>query len=480
MRGIYRNSLAFKTILTYIIVTLLNITVFIVMVFENQMDLISENTVMNSEKKGVNFKSKIESILTGKSTILKSDLNRILKEAKFLGIRNISIFEENGNILTEAVNGKITKRKKGTNEEIKWINKAITRSSFEDKIFTHNIIRKGKSIRLYIPIYYTADKTIIISPYIHMADIDKLMNDLYKQCLIIGAFLILIHIGMGVSFSRMILKPLSRINEATAKISQGNLQARVEVIRNDELGQLAISFNEMTIALARMHDEAKGANPLTGLPGNLCIHNEIEKRLKKSLRFAVLYCDLDNFKAYNDKYGFSKGDEIILHARSSAIEAARKLEKEKSNIFIGHEGGDDFVVVSNIDVWEKFTKLLIANFDRGVPQYYNETDAKNRYIESVNRQGVPMRFPLVSISVAVVSNEVRKFTKYAEIVSVAAEMKKYVKSKQGSCYAIDRRKDPPKKGYTIKPLSSNVPPPKGPFPPGVKPNPIFKKQNRKS
>jgi GGDEF domain-containing protein len=241
-------------------------------------------------------------------------------------------------------------------------------------------------------------------------------------------------------FSKMILIPIRKLNEATHLISQGQLEIRVPIVRDDEIGHLASSFNEMSVALQRMRDEAKGANPLTGLPGNLTIAKYIDDCLNAHRTIAVLYCDLDNFKAYNDKYGFTRGDDAILYTRDCLVAASKR--KDVANAFIGHEGGDDFVVIIDYEYWEIFAKAFITTFDRGVFQFYNSIDARNGFIESINRKGERQRFPLMSISVAVVANKNRPYRRHAEMIAVAAEVKKYVKSQDGSCYAIDRRTGP--------------------------------------
>jgi len=191
------------------------------------------------------------------------------------------------------------------------------------------------------------------------------------------------------------------------------------------------------VALQRMRDEAKGANPLTGLPGNITIAKYIDDCLASGKIICVLYCDLDNFKAYNDKYGFTKGDEAILYTRDCLLAVAQR--KDIQNVFVGHEGGDDFVVVCPYEYWEAFCKNFITMFDRGIYQFYNSIDARNGFIESINRQGQRQRFSLMSVSIAVVTNKTRPFRRHAEMIQVAAEVKKYVKSMDGSCYAIDRR-----------------------------------------
>jgi GGDEF domain-containing protein len=302
------------------------------------------------------------------------------------------------------------------------------------------IHRKTKLINLYIPFSYAGDKIGVAAIALYMIDIDKQMNYLYRQCVVIALIIVAIHFGFAVLFSRMIFFPLRKLNDATHLLAQGKLDIRVPIVSDDEIGQLASSFNEMSVALQRMRDEARGANPLTGLPGNLAIAKFIDDSLNAGRVICVLYCDLDNFKAYNDKYGFTKGDEAILYTRDCLVAIAKR--KDMKDVFIGHEGGDDFVVVCEFPYWEEYAKSFITLFDRGIYQFYNSVDARNGFIESINRRGERQRFPLMSVSVAVVSNRQRPFRRHAEMIQVAAEVKKYVKSIDGSCYAIDRRQGP--------------------------------------
>jgi GGDEF domain-containing protein len=324
--------------------------------------------------------------------------------------------------------------------DLKMINMAITRQGFEDKLFYHNVNKKDRTISLFIPFTYSGDKIGVAAIKLEMKDIDRQMMYLYKQCILIALLVFVLHIGLAVIFSKMIVFPIRKLNEATHLIAQGNLDIRVPIVRDDEIGQLATSFNEMGVALQRMSDEAKGANPLTGLPGNVMIANYIDDCLTKNMLICVLYCDLDNFKAYNDKYGFTKGDEAILYTRDCLNVAAKR--KDVKGAFVAHEGGDDFVVVIEYQYWEIFAKAFITTFDRGIYQFYNSIDSRNSFIESINRRGERQRFPLMSVSVAVVTNKTRPFRRHAEMIAVAAEVKKYVKSIDGSCYAIDRRIGP--------------------------------------
>lgn len=177
---------------------------------------------------------------------------------------------------------------------------------------------------------------------------------------------------------------------------------------------------------------------LTGLPGNVQIHAELKKRISSGEDFSVLYLDLDNFKAYNDVYGFLKGDEIIKFTANVILKCVHSFSEE--NCFIGHIGGDDFVaIVPDINV-EKLCQNIIALFDRKVKDFFTEEDNEKGYIEVANRKGIIEQFPLTSISVGVVIAENERFANILEIGEVGAQVKHVAKSIMGSSYAIDRRK----------------------------------------
>lgn len=180
-------------------------------------------------------------------------------------------------------------------------------------------------------------------------------------------------------------------------------------------------------------------SPLTGLPGNVQIQTELKKRLSRKEDFTVLYLDLDNFKAYNDVYGFLKGDEIIKY--TSRIIAKNVNIEECSDIFVGHIGGDDFVaVLGNTMDYQKICQNIITEFDNGVKQFFTEEDVKKGYIKIQNRKGKMEHFPLTTISIGVVLAENNMFSNVLEIGEVGAQVKHVAKKYKGSCYAIDRRR----------------------------------------
>jgi GGDEF domain-containing protein len=434
------KSIIFKTGLIYLGVTLLNVTIFNVMVWENQTGLIMENAILTSLHKGSSLKHRIDNIIRNDADLTTTNINKILKESQTLGIRFLTIFHEKGNVYVSMEDNKRVKGKEASAEDLKMINKAITQQSFEDKIFCHNVNKKLKIIDLYIPFTFNHDQNGVAVINLEMKDINKQMTYLYRQCILIALLIVFIHILFAFALFKMVLMPLRSLISATQSISRGQLDIRVPIVRQDEIGQLASSFNEMSVAFQRMRDEAKGANPLTGLPGNIAIARYIDQCLVDGNQICVLYCDLDNFKAYNDKYGFTRGDEAIIYTRDCLDSVAKRDDSQ--NIFIGHEGGDDFIVVTPFESWEVFAKAFITTFDRGIYQFYNNIDARNGFIESINRQGQRQRFPLMSISISVVSNQTRPFSRHAEMIQVATEVKKYVKGIDGSCYAIDRRSGP--------------------------------------
>jgi diguanylate cyclase (GGDEF)-like protein len=189
----------------------------------------------------------------------------------------------------------------------------------------------------------------------------------------------------------------------------------------------------------RRAKEMRAQSPLTGLPGNVRIEDEIEGRVLAGDMFAVLYADLDHFKAYNDHYGFMRGDQAIQFSGRLIQEVA--LATGGPNTFVGHVGGDDFVVVCEADDAERVAEQLAERFDREAPELYDEEDRRRGYVELANRRGEAQRFPIISLSIGVATTARRGFAHYAEAVAVATEMKSFTKKKTtpGSSWAVDRR-----------------------------------------
>ena len=189
--------------------------------------------------------------------------------------------------------------------------------------------------------------------------------------------------------------------------------------------------------LNRLLNINRRISPLTGLPGNVQIHAELKKRLSNKEDFSVLYLDLDNFKAYNDVYGFLKGDEIIEFTAKTILKCIH--EEFMENSFIGHIGGDDFIaIVPSIHI-DNICQSIIATFDKDVTNFFTDEDLEKGYIEVTNRKGVLEQFPLTSISIGVVIAESGRFANILEIGEIGAQVKHIAKSVMGSSYAVDRR-----------------------------------------
>jgi len=435
------KSILFRVALLYIIVTVLNVTIFIVLVFENQLDLIADNAILETQHTGSNLKYRIENIVSGGEELDEETTGKIFREAVRLGIPSIVLYSDTGSFLAAFEGGRRVDLSDAEEELIKVINIALTKREFEEKLFFHQLDRKNQVIVLYIPFIHEFDNTAVAVISLELKDVGRQMAYLYRQALILAVLIIAVHSLFALVVTKMVVQPLRTLTLATQELSLGMLDTRVPIVREDEIGQLANAFNEMSVALKGIRDEAKEANPLTGLPGNTQITLRLERRLLESGKFCLMYVDIDNFKAYNDKYGFSRGDEAILYTRDCILQVAARPEFER--MFIGHQGGDDFVVICSYEYWEEYARQLIETFEDGIGRFYNQTDNQNGYIESKNRQGQRQRFPLMSISVAVATNHHRTFSHPAEMVEVVAEVKGFLKTKAGSVYKIDNRQ--PKK-----------------------------------
>ncbi|MDD2689858.1 MAG: response regulator [Candidatus Omnitrophica bacterium] len=181
------------------------------------------------------------------------------------------------------------------------------------------------------------------------------------------------------------------------------------------------------------------ANPLTRLPGNVSILNEVARRLENKSLFAVCYIDLDKFKAYNDKYGFEHGDEVIKETARILIRGVQECGNQDD--FIGHIGGDDFAIITTPNVVDSLCKKIITDFDSVSPSFYTENDRKKGYVIGHDRQGNEQKFSLLAISIGVVTNEFRKIEHVAQIGEIGAELKNLAKGMERSNYVKDRRRE---------------------------------------
>jgi len=180
------------------------------------------------------------------------------------------------------------------------------------------------------------------------------------------------------------------------------------------------------------------ANPLTRLPGNLAIESRVERAVAGGLPFAVLYVDLNQFKAYNDAYGYDEGDRVLKGLARVLVD---QLRGGAGAEFVGHIGGDDFIVISSPEKMESLAKRICDAFDAIVPSFYSEEDRKRGVIQAKDRQGNVKEFPFLSVAIGICHNRDRKLTGFAQVAHLGAELKKVAKGKTGSAFVVDRRKD---------------------------------------
>ena len=218
----------------------------------------------------------------------------------------------------------------------------------------------------------------------------------------------------------------------------------VDVLKNEVEVYLEQPVNKKILFykiknIMRLLNSNRMVSPLTGLPGNVQIQAEMKKRLSNGHEFAMLYIDIDNFKAYNDTYGFSNGDEIIKFTARVIQENVYKNANERN--FVGHIGGDDFIAITEDEDYEKIAQGIIAEFDAELYKYFSKEDIENGYLEVENRKGIMEQYPLTSISIGVVDVAKGRFKNTLEIGEAGAAVKHLAKTIYGSTYVIDRRKN---------------------------------------
>lgn len=187
--------------------------------------------------------------------------------------------------------------------------------------------------------------------------------------------------------------------------------------------------------------QQRSASPLTGLPGNLSINEELRHRLESSEHFALLQIDIDFFKAFNDHYGYARGDQAIQKVAQILGEASQRHGGATN--FVGHIGGDDFLVISRAQDAEDLGEDIINEFNRAVAALYDASDRERGYVEVRNRLHHLERFPLMSLTIALVSTDRMPVTHLAQLVDIAQELKAHGKGIPGSVLVGERRRQSP-------------------------------------
>lgn len=241
--------------------------------------------------------------------------------------------------------------------------------------------------------------------------------------LVVGVLLVLL-----VTYN--ISRPLRRLEKATALIAEGKFDFNFHLARDDEIGSLAHAFGVMAQRLKILEERNLDASPLTGLPGNLAIEREIEKRLQAKRPISLCHVDLDNFKPFADQYGYAWGSEVIKEVALLLI-AELKETGEKGD-FLGHIGGDDFVIISVPPRAEEICRRIVAGFDGRIRKFYTEKDREQGFFIGKDRQGGRQKFPLISVTIAIVTDDGARFLNPLAMAEAAAQLKEYAKTLPGS------------------------------------------------
>ncbi len=210
------------------------------------------------------------------------------------------------------------------------------------------------------------------------------------------------------------------------------------IITKDKALHGVVSVQTLLDTMTKIRLEtAKGANPLTGLPGNIAIEQELYRLISENIRFNIIYIDLDHFKSYNDRYGFERGDRVILFASRLLNSVLQRFGGEKS--FLSHIGGDDFVIIMEKEQTDEVCNRFLRYFDRLIKSFYDEGDRRKGEILGFDREGKDKLFPFMSVSIAVIQCEEGTTANLKSISEKAAQLKRYAKSISGSIVVKDRR-----------------------------------------
>jgi GGDEF domain-containing protein len=265
----------------------------------------------------------------------------------------------------------------------------------------------------------------------------KIGHSAYRVLLVVGVGSVFVAVGITLLFARSISRAVGQLKLSTRQISESKFNEVRYLESGDEFGEVSRSIAEMARKIEHLEKLYIATNPLSLLPGGLAIDDTIGLRLDSGRSTAVCVIDLDNFKVFNDRYGYAKGNEVI-QATAAIITSAVK-ERGAADDFIGHIGGDDFLVVTEPERYEEICKTIIKRFDEQIPLLYDSEDRQRGAIVGKNRQGAEVVYPLMTISIAVVTDRDGSIKKPHILSKRAAELKEYVKSLAGSVYVVDKR-----------------------------------------
>lgn len=281
-----------------------------------------------------------------------------------------------------------------------------------------------------------------------MNDIAEIGRETFRTVFILTAVGIALIILISALISSNIIRSVGILKAAASMVSIGTFIHLPKVKSRDELGELSSAFNEMADRLIKLEEVYKDASPLTRLPGGIAIENSVKQRIERNEPFAFCMMDLDNFKPFNDRYGYGRGNTVI----KMTAEIIQRVIHENGDRtdFVGHIGGDDFALIAHPDRFDEQCRKIIKEFDKRIVEHYDNEDLKQGCIIGMNRQGDELTFPIMTISIAAVNSRKSKVGNYIEVGEIVAELKKYAKQFSTSNLVVDRRGGKKKEVYVQK------------------------------
>jgi len=318
------------------------------------------------------------------------------------------------------------------------LSKSLTRSKGEGAWTSKDYEEKIKIHQEKIIALIRAMAAAAISDQKHKTKVTASIGDLAFN---VSAALCIIGFFVSILAAMLITKNVStalrELKLATSMIAKGKFNYIPKIQNKDELGDLSTAFVNMAKKLKRLEQQNLDTSPLTRLPGGVSIEKKLNQRIALQQPIAFCLLDIDHFKSFNDRYGYAKGNEFIK--TTAAIIRKAVIELGSTTDFIGHVGGDDFVVITTPNHYDRICRAVVRIFDKTIPNIYDAEDRQRGYLIGENRQGQKVSFPLASISIAVVTNVHRQVVNYIQFGEISAEIKQRAKATAGSNYVVDQR-----------------------------------------
>jgi len=442
MKHVITTRIFYKSLVSYAFLLLLNLGLSILIILYNQSNIISRVEVQEKFLQNNKFRQTILDEITGVPyegrtlEMIMPVLERFFQLNKGF-LAQIRIFDDEGRIKKSYPEG-MNLYDRENEERIRALDKRLVlKLLFKYNIDKTDYLYEIESDRflfsyMIIPV---RDKIFVLKTSQYLESFSRFSRLLLFQILIVFFISLAIHAVFSILIYKNIILPVKRLNQSVKAVILGNLNEKIESIGDDEIGELSGSFNEMIVAVQNLKNEALDSNPLTGLPGNVVIMNQVTLRIESKEPFSVAYIDLDNFKPFNDKFGFHAGDQAI----SLVGDILKEVKGKYKDLFVGHTGGDDFVFISGLQDLEEIGTWILGEFSVKSRSLYSAETATNGYYISKTRTGEVQRFDLLSISIGAVTNAGGKYSSYTQMVHELADMKKYAKGFRGNVMKTDKR-----------------------------------------